>query len=244
MAINYLNFRDDVMKDILLLCLIFLCLLLTFFPLLKKAYYNYQRKKEYTQILNEVVTLFETVNPFQISKDARKEIADPPPDLVYGEIGICTLLDLLTIIQPKPDALYYDLGSGAGKSALAVKLRYPSMRVKGIELLAALHAVSEQKLLQYLQQHKLPQESFGLNFICDNILNQDFTDADIIFINATAISHTTWEQILYKLIQLKPGAKIITTSKRLPAPTFVKKYQGMELMSWGLTSTYIYEKII
>lgn len=229
--------------DILYIFALFISLLM-FFPIVKKIFLNWRRKKKYTQILKTLNALFADVNPFQISKEARQHIKVPTSDLHYGEIDTCALLDLMDIVKPSGQGLFYDLGSGSGKTALAVKLKHPTLVVKGIELVPALHAIAEQKLFEYLEKETLDAKRFGLSFICDNLLNQNFSDADIIFINATAYSANTWEQILYKLVQLKRGAKIIITSKTLPSPTFTKTYQGMELMSWGLTSTYIYEKII
>lgn len=214
------------------------------FPLLKKSYLKYQRKKQYRHIINEIDGLFSDINPYLLSQNSRPFVDVPASDLVYGEIDLVSLLDLLAIIRPTPNALFYDLGSGCGKPAIAVKLRYPTLKVKGIELLSALYDVSIMKLKEYHDKHALTQKEFDVTFICDNIVNQPFADADIIFINSTAFSPHIWEQILYKLVQLKVGAKIIITSKQLPAPTFKKHYEGMKLMSWGFTSTYIYEKIV
>ena len=106
------------------------------------------------------------------------------------------------------------------------------MIVKGIEILPELHALAKEK-----------SQAFDLTLICDNLLNQSIVDANIVFINATGYDNPTWENILAKLLTLKPKTRIIITSKKLPEPTFISRYQGMEKMSWGLTSTYIYEKI-
>lgn len=224
--------------------LVLIISLLIFFPFIRKIYLSWWRKKKYNQILQTLNFLFADINVFEISKTAREKIKAPSDDLYYGEIDTCALLDLMDIIKPAREDRFYDLGSGSGRASLAVKLKHPTLLVKGIELVPDLHAIAQQKLLTYLDKQALDAKQFGLSFICDNLLNQNFSDADIIFINATAYSLGTWEQILYKLVQLKRGAKIIITSKTLPSPTFVKKYQGMELMSWGLTSTYIYEKMI
>ncbi len=230
--------QDDVF--VLFLLLVGLLILI---PLVKKIFLDYSRKRKYQKIINELNTLFHDTNPFEVAQEARKKIEKPSPDLHYGEIDICALLDLISHIQPHPKAVYYDLGSGSGKSTMAVKLRYPSFKVIGIELIESLHLLAMQKHQQYLAKHNIPLNHFDVCFINDNLLNQQFTDADIIFINATAYTSATWQEILYKLVQLKRGARVIITSKTLPFPAFNKHYQGMELMSWGLTSTYIYEKM-
>jgi hypothetical protein len=218
-----------------------LCIVL--YPIVKKISYRILRKRRYAEIIKELDALFLSINAFQLSQAVRQDKM-LESDFIYGEIDTCALLDLLDIIDPHPECVFYDLGSGVGKSSLAVKLRHPKMLVKGIELIHPLHVIAELKLKEYLDKKDLTHLEFGLHFICDNILNQNISDGDIIFINATAYSQSTWNQILYKLIHLKPGAMVIVTSKLLPTPAFTKKYQGMELMSWGLTSTYIFEKVL
>ncbi|MBI2791061.1 MAG: hypothetical protein HYX61_03800 [Gammaproteobacteria bacterium] len=213
-------------------------------PFVKKILRNFHRKRKYTAILKEINLLFQEIDAFKVAKDARIKYEKSLTDLYYGEIDICALLDLLDIASPPQQCVFYDLGSGCGKSAFAVKLNYPHLKVHGIELIEELHDIANQKLHQYLDKNGLAHHDFGLEFIQANILNHNFTHADIIFINATAFSPGTWQQILYKLMQMKCGTKIIITSKTLPSPAFVIRYQAMELMSWGFTSTYIYEKVI
>lgn len=193
------------------------------------------RKIKYRRILHTIGELYHRDNPFMIAKAARP---DTLSDFYYGEIDLCAFLDLLAMTHPQPNAIFYDLGSGCGKTLFAAKLAYPRLEVRGIELVADLHALGSQKLVEYLSLNK----KFHLQFICDDLLQQDFTDANILFINATAYSVPTWEQINSKLLNLKTGTKIIITSKTLPQTHFIPYYSGMEQMSWGLTSTYIYVK--
>lgn len=221
------------MIDILYYIALFSFVLLLIYLVAKEPFYHYQRKKKYTQILNTINKLYQDINPFEISTTHRiaNNIADP--DFHYGEISLCALLDLVAMIDPRPNDTFYDVGSGCGKSLLAIKLRYPQMQVIGIEALKPLHDIAVQKLAQMQD----------VILICDDLLNYHFLDPNIVFINSTSFSAKTWDQIVQKLIQLKAGTKIIVTSKTLPSPFFAKRYQGMERMSWGLTSTTIYEKI-
>jgi precorrin-6B methylase 2 len=232
-----------ISKDTIYIVVLLLCLACCY-PVAKKIYLHYRRKIKYAKIQKELNLLFQDLNPYQVSMAARLKMPNNCGDLTYGEIDTLALLDLLAIIKPPAKCVFYDLGSGCGKSALAVKLHYPHMKVHGIEVIPELHEIATQKLQLYLTKRALKAEKFTLSFFCQNLLDHNFSHADIIFINATAFSPDIWEQILYKLVQLKRGAKIIITTKGLPTPTFVEIYSGMELMSWGLASTYIYEKFI
>ncbi|MBS0290633.1 MAG: hypothetical protein JSS07_11445 [Proteobacteria bacterium] len=225
--------------QILFVTFLLLCGLIMLIPLGTVCFRHYKRRISYGRILKTIDSLFVNTNPFAIAKSAR--IQDST-EFLYGEIEICTLLDLVACTQPLSKQVFYDLGSGCGKTLFAVKLAYPFLKVKGIEMIDALHQLAVQKYDLYLAKSHLSSSAFELVLIHQNFIQVNILDADIIFINATAYSKATWEQILDKLIQLKVGTKVIITSKTLPATHFSKTYQGMEWMSWGLTSTYVYEK--
>lgn len=203
--------------------LLFACLFVLLVIFIKKSYDHFYRKIKYQQILNQINKLYQNINPYQISKSERIG-----PEFTYGEIDLCALLDLMEIIRPQKNEIFYDLGSGCAKGALATKLRYPFLRVKAIEFVEALHKVA------------LKSGDLGVILIQDNFLHYDFSDGNIVFINATAFSPNLWEQFLPKLQQLAKGTRILVVSKQLPEAFFLKKYQGMELMNWGHASTYIY----
>ncbi len=210
---------------------------LMLFPLARNAWLKHQRKRKYQSILNTLQRLYANTNPFDVAKQARNTNTT---ENVYGEIHPVALLDLLAKIPPQK-GLCYDLGSGDGKAMLAIKLCYPQLSVIGIEQVSQLHNIAQQKYHEYLKQHSLKAADFMLTHLQEDFSEFSFIDADILFINATALD-TSWPQILSKLRQLKPGARIIITTKTLPDDTFAKLYEGMEQMSWGLASTYIYEK--
>ncbi len=189
---------------------------------------SFVRNRKYRQILTAVHTCFQDVDAFSISKNARSNSVSE--DLYYGEVNLCALLDLMALVKPKPQEVFYDLGAGCGKTMMAVKLKYPFLQVKGIELIEDLYTIAVQKL------------PLDFTLICGDYLNQNFLDADILFINATGFSCATWDKLVTTLMQLKSGTRIILTSKTLPCPPFVKKTQGLERMSWGYASTTIYEK--
>ena len=208
-------------------------------PIFKLLWLNQRRKTKYHAILKKLHTLYADTNTYEVAKQANRENS-VSTEFVYGEIDPIALLDLLAKIHPH-QGVCYDLGSGDGKTLLAIKLCYPQLNVIGIEKIPQLHALAKNKYQAYLEQHKLNERDFSLTHHQQDILNFPFIYADILFINATAFE-ANWPQILIQLHQLKKGAKIILTTKTLPLDAFTKLYQGMEQMSWGLTSTYIYEK--
>src|SRR5690349_20196127 len=110
-----------------------IALLILLYPLAKKGYVSYLRKKA----IYAVHVLFADINPFLISLDARQQMNEMSDNLVYGEVGLDDFLFLLEYIKPLCDQHFYDLGSGCGKAAIISKIRYPTMKVTGIEILPA-----------------------------------------------------------------------------------------------------------
>lgn len=230
------------MLDIILLLLLACFMVVIFAPFAKKRFVEWQRQKKYLAIINDIHGLYKDIDPYQLSLQARIQNPALPDSLTYGEISLCALLDLLKEISFHENAIFYDLGSGIGKTLLAVKLCYPTLDVRGIEMLPTLHEAAITRYQAFLQAKHLTSSDLMITHLLDNFLVHNFSDANIIFINATGYTQVEIDELLPKLLNLKPSTKIIVTSKTLPDAIFERKYQGMEQMSWGLTSTYIYEK--
>lgn len=220
------------MTPILVGTLLVTVLIVLTYMLLKPYYYAHKRHRQYRQILKTVNALYQQTNPYLIAKQAQGEYHGD--SLTYGEIDLCTLLDLLAMIKPTLHDHFLDLGSGSGKAVLTVKLRYPQLAVWGIERIQALHDLAEE-----VGQSIPPPHA---HYLCDDFLTYDISHASILLINATAFLPDVWEPLLVKLLALKAGTKIIITSKQLPAEAFIAHFGALEKMSWGHANTYIYEK--
>ncbi len=200
--------------------------------------------KKYLKITKQINTLYKDVNPFKLSVEAREHYKHlTSEDLVYGEINIPTILALLRLISPKNNQVFYDLGSGSGKVMIATKLCYPNLTVKGIEVVTELQEMAKSRWHSLLKKHPKKLSHSQIDFICANLLDSNFEEADIVFINATSFTAQTWQLLILKLDKLKIGSKILVTSKKLPQTSYQPLYIGSELMSWGFTTTSLYEKI-
>ena len=183
--------------------------------------------------------LFQNIDGFVLSRHARA--SGDAIEYTYGEIDFISFVALLSLTKPTNNTIFYDLGSGIGKAVIACAMVFNVKKSCGIELFDELHraAVSQQQLL-----HQLPgYNSRSINFIHDDFLHTDFSDATLIFINATAFFGETWSSIHQHLCKLKSGTVIVTTSKKLPADCFTVKIQTTVKMSWGLVSAYIHQRI-
>lgn len=226
-------------QDYLYILLLFIAVT-PFLIIAARAYTHLRRKQQYKKIMLEIENCYSGQDTYTTAKKHRHLYFGY--DLVYGEIMIYTLLDLLNSLKPSEHKIFYDLGSGGGKAAFAVKLYFPKFEVTGLELIEPLNAIALHALNRYNLLHA-PNRLKDLTFICTDFLKYDFSNADIVFINATGFTDENWQQILIKLNQLKQGTAVITTSKLLPSDTFIQRYGAMEQMHWGLVSTYIYERL-
>jgi SAM-dependent methyltransferase len=165
-------------------------------------------------------------------------------EFIYGEIEVLPFFTLLEKTQPTPGEIFYDLGSGSGKAVFTAGLYFDLAKSCGIELLAPLYTLANNRVKQ-AQELAGSQDQLKnlatIQFKNDNFLNADFLEANIVYIAATCLQTETWEKLIDKLVQLQPGSRIIVASKQISHQRFTQIYQGNELMSWGLCPVTIYK---
>lgn len=169
-------------------------------------------------------------------------------DFIYGEIDFLSFYTLLERTSPSTQDVFYDLGSGSGKAVLSAALFFNVNKSIGIELLPPLYEQSStqlEKAIQQFQQNDDEKEYLSqmehIQFINDSFLHYDFGDADIIYVAATCLTDATWNELISKMAGLKPGSRIVVTTRMIHHERFESIYQGVELMSWGLCPVRIYK---
>ena len=150
-----------------------------------------------------------------------------PIEFVYGEITNAGFLSMFRQLRAKPGMKYYDLGSGSGKSPMIASLL--GLDATGIEIVpkryqAACTALA--RLKNSSRDHKLT-----LSYHLNSFLQQDFSNADIIFCNSVMWSPATMAQLSVRARSLKNGTKIVSF-KRLDGPEFKSIGQIPLAVSW------------
>ena len=184
--------------------------------------------------------LYKEIDGFSLSRHARSE--HDAIEYTYGEIHFSSFIALLSLTQPHANTIFYDLGSGTGKAVLACAMVFNVQKSCGIELFEALNltATAQQHHLKKLTGYQA--QSKALHFINADFLTVDFSDATLIFINATAFFGESWISVHRALRQLKPGTIIITTSKPLRSEAFLVIKKTKVQMSWGQVDAYIHQR--
>lgn len=179
------------------------------------------------------------ISGFQLSKQARQQ--SDAMDYVYGEIDPTAFIALLSLVKPGPTTVFYDLGSGIGKTVLLCAMVFHVQRSCGIELFSHLDAAAKTQRLRLQTYRNYSQKN--IHFICGDYLQENFEDATLIFISATALFGDTWKKLNQRLENLTTCPLIITTSKPLTTKRYGCVYQTRVQMSWGVVNAYIHRNI-
>jgi SAM-dependent methyltransferase len=191
--------------------------------------------------------LYGDIDGYALSSRGRERAGIHSENMTYGEVTPEVMELLMTAANAKPGESFYDLGAGTGKGVLYSALMSDLGRCTGIELLPELHEASKlaqsrymEHLLPKLPDHKKAQQ---IDFLCGDMLQIDFSDADIIFTHCTCFSAPLMDAITEKFNKLKKGARVITVSKGLTSPYYAATVTNTVQMAWGTATAYMYEKV-
>ncbi len=184
--------------------------------------------------------LYSKVNGFALSRDARS--THDAIEYTYGEIDFISFIALLSLTRPDSNTVFYDLGSGTGTAALACAMVFNVQESNGIELFSTLHkaACEQQNALSRLPDYKAAAKT--IRFIHGNFLDFEYSNATLVFINATGFFGSTWGLISQRIEQTTHCKTVITTSKALKSNAFIIKKITTVQMSWGVVRAYIQER--
>jgi len=190
--------------------------------------------------------LYQNVDGYNISKAARKKVIGNSGEFLYGETLFQSWKKIVENANPKKDGVFFDLGSGVGRSVIASHLLFDFQKSVGFEMLEDLHnqaletkellyKIADEETLNRISKHEL-------QFVRGNFFEIDFYEADLVFLNYHIRNSQKFLDLEKKLLQqLKPGSKIITALSPLRNPAFKMFDNQSYKFSWGSAPTYFYE---
>lgn len=167
---------------------------------------------------------------------------------VYGEVtpsGARQLFQAMGLANEKAaGAVFYDLGSGAGRLVAQAWLELPDARAVGIELAPTRHAaavrswrsvVAESPELWQLGRSPLLQEEGGPEFRLGSMLETDLGDATHVYVSSVCFGKELMEALWSRLATSAPALKTVATLKRFPAPAVEAKlsHTARVEMTWS-----------
>ncbi|MCX7881476.1 MAG: hypothetical protein N2482_03145 [Patescibacteria group bacterium] len=191
-------------------------------------------------------SLFQGVDGYQISFQARKKLGFYDRSLTYGEINFDSFYEIIKMINSKKEDVFYDLGSGTGKAVLASHLLFDFKKSIGIEILDNLYEISlsiKEKYEREIKPGLVNEKIMGeIDFVLGDILETDFSEADIVFANSTCFPDEIMNNLEQKLLTLKKGARIITLTNRLKNEAFLLLMSKLYQQNWGQATVNFYVK--
>lgn len=187
-----------------------------------------------------------------ISQSERQRLKLEEDNFIYGEIECDTFLAIFKEIPINEHTIFYDLGSGSGKSLLTIALNFNLAKVVGVELLPGLCKLANTKIIEAKNIIKsldinqyivLKKRLATISIINADLLNINLLNCDIVFINATCFDYYFWEKIIRNLFNLKKNSYVVLASKKLSHAYFQLISTKNILMSFGYSTINIYKKI-
>ncbi|CAD8090348.1 unnamed protein product [Paramecium sonneborni] len=174
--------------------------------------------------------------------------------LSYGEIEFTSLSMVFQQVQPNKGGVFYDLGSGIGKSVIAASLMHQFDICKGIEYLHSLHEqacklkqeVEKQKSLIEQEMEQIGVYDYQqpkIEFIQGDFRELDWSDGTFLFASTTCFDPDLMKQLSKKAADLKEGSYFITVTKTLEPQIGWDLIKSIKVqLSWGLATIHIQQK--
>jgi SAM-dependent methyltransferase len=160
---------------------------------------------------------------------------------LYGEITYDGMQTLAKKLKLTSSDVFYDLGCGIGKLVVYMYLSNPIKKSVGIEMVGQRYK-GANLALKLLKDEGLLHFNRSLLFIHNNIRNENFSDATVIFMSSLCFSTELMEELDQKFTKLKKGLRVVSL---IPLPNNTRlslKDVDYLPMSWTDTSRiYYYE---
>ena len=206
------------------------------------------------RIFQQLTSEFLISQAKEASKKERSQTYANKSAFTYGEVEFISLGETIEIIKAmhgeiKPGGKFYDLGSGTGKAVISAALLHNFDKCIGIELLTSLFDISQQAKINYdlLRINILQENSTVWNtlpdveFLCGNMFEVSWSDADFIFVNSTCFDEKMMDRIA--LSEVKPGTWAVTLTKSIASNSWKVLQSFRKSMSWGAATVYIHIRI-
>lgn len=149
--------------------------------------------------------------------------------LTYGETPLSSFEQMMDWAQPRAGEVFLELGSGTGRLSMVASMAM-GLQSFGIDCITPFvrNANAVSKRLQ-----------LSSSFEEGDFFERSWSDADIVYITATASTDEQVQRMSQKCGELKEGARLISLTH--PPQSDVMTKLGMRMMdfSWGTTAVFL-----
>lgn len=187
-------------------------------------------------------SIYSNINGYKITEEDR-DFVNQFGSAIYGEINYNSLKTILDELKPRKRDVFYDLGSGIGKTIVQASLNYKFKKCVGIELSKIRHEKANI-IKKKLKENKKISRYHDISFKNQDAAQANLKNATIIYMCSTCFPDKLMKDLTQKFTLLKKGTKILTLKglKKHKKLKFIKQYDLP--MSWSDSSpVYLYEVI-
>ena len=188
-----------------------------------KKYYPHNYRFAIADLLFAIFYFF--LNPYRIGRKKGEVYGETPFESLHRIVGFCSVTE---------KDVWIDLGSGRGKGAFWIA-SFVGCRTIGIE------KISSFSRLACLIKRLVSAPS--LEFMCQDIMEADFSKATIVYFYSTCAEEIFLECLIEKMQTMLPETKVVTVSAPLPKNPFFKMIGAFPISCpWGTTDAYIHKR--
>lgn len=173
-------------------------------------------------------------NPFQLSRRAKRKVALPSKDLIYGETPPLTAWLLLERLGVDQADHIVECGAGRGIFSLVAALNY-GCTCTALEIIPS-----------FVRKTQSVADSLGLGKLTvkkSDILVDPIPEGTVYYITGTTFSENSWQTLQRQLATAPAGARAISLSTPLNKLAWrVDEKDAMEF-SWGTNTVYLQTRI-
>jgi SAM-dependent methyltransferase len=195
------------------------------------------------EAINKLKDWYDGLDTWFITSSDNVLVEDKVDNTLYGEITYEGMSMLANKLNLSKEDIFYDLGCGLGKLVTYMYLTSPINKSIGIEMVGQRYSVA--KLVQEIATAEgfvVPQ--CKLEFIHNNIRNENFLDATVIFMSSLCFPMELMEELNQKFVKLHKGLRIISLINLPKHPSLALKEISILPMSWNNASNIYYYELI
>lgn len=161
-----------------------------------KFYPNSQFRKADLALLRSYIG----ANPYMFSRRYLEDLGESNV-YAYGETPLNSLQKIVNTCELTENDCIFELGCGRGRTCFWLALVFKAKKVVGIDFVP-----------EFIEKAKAVNDLKNLQFLCEDFLKSDLSQATVIYLHGSCMKDEDIEKLNRKLIRLKPGLKVITTS--------------------------------
>lgn len=190
--------------------------------------------------------LYEGVEGYPLSHQARNRLGTEDRSLTYGEVMAEGFLEVLDKAAPRAGETFYDLGSGTGRAVFLAAMAHPFGRLVGIEFLDTLHqaavAVSARFDAEVRPHLSAPRKDAAIELRGGDFLEADLSDAGVIFMQSNCFEPPLMKALVKKFEAVPAGVRILALGQFLNAPHLDLEETGPCELGWGSSFFALYRR--